>query len=182
MKRIIVGLVSTLASAAVVACGGGAKSVNHTSAVASTPAPTVKAMPPGHIPSPEQAREYYSFGHLASDVETQAVAPLVKRYYMAAAADDGQAACRLMYARWKKAVIEDVERGNNCAQAMTSFFKRHPGWPTTDLRAIEVTSLRIKGSQGIALLRSQAMRSGEIVLHREGRAWRIQDDLGKYLP
>lgn len=133
-----------------------------------------------------KTRSYLTFGQPASDVDTNAVAIVVKRYYAAVQANDGAKACAQIARTMARAIPEDVgplaQHHKSCAVVMSRFFKERSGRPTANVAAIEVTSVRIKGDQAIALLRSPAMHAGELTMRREGKVWKVSDLIGSVLP
>jgi hypothetical protein len=122
-----------------------------------------------------------TYGHEASAADRRTITALVKRYYKAAAEDDGATACSLIYSILAEAVPEDYGqppgppalRGKTCAVVMSKLFKRIPGQPSSVLSATEVTGVRVAGRRGFAQLHSSAMPTGEIAVERELGRWKI---------
>jgi hypothetical protein len=127
-----------------------------------------------------------SFGHAAGAADKQAVTALVKRYYAVAAAGDGATACSLIRLAAAKAVPQDYGqppgppalRGKTCAVVMSKLLRQRHRELAVDIATLEVTGVRVRGSQAIALLSSSAMPIGDIYLQREGGAWKINELLG----
>lgn len=125
-----------------------------------------------------------AFGHSAGSADRQAAARLIKRYYAVAANGDGKAACALMSRSFAASVPEDYGRppappylrGTTCEAVMSLLFAhiRH------ELQtAFVMTGLRVKGSQGVALLGSKTvMPASSIAIRREGGAWKIDALIG----
>lgn len=211
MKSLLTLFVIALSSFSVVACGRSSKDTSLASGVSpgvTTPGNVQPARTSASTTSTARSslshkgmdavgyniylktQRYLRFGHKADQADTRAVAVTVKRYYGAVATDDGARACSLIYSPMAKALPEvagealnqPTLRYKSCALAMSLLVRHRNEQPTADVKTIEVTSVRVKGAQGIALLRSRRMRAGEIVVHREGPEWKIQDTFGSVLP
>jgi len=180
MRQLLVLLAAALLGAGgVTACGGAGNTASTVATVRAT-----KAAPPG------QAYRYVNFGHEASRAQAQVIRALVKRYFAAVAANDGQRACALLYSPIARSVPEDdgksppappEQRGTTCAAVMSLMFKYRRGQPTADVTAIEVTHVRIEGSEAIALLHSKTLALGEISAFHNKGGWQIGQFLGSAL-
>lgn len=175
VKSVLMLSVCALSAIFGLGCGGSAKlTTPSTSASAAQPLP--------------QNDDYISiYGQAASGADRQAIIELVKRYYKAAAADDGRAACALLYPTLAKAVPEDygrppgppATRGKTCAIVLSKFFKRVPGQPVSSLATTKVTGVRVRGEHAFAQLSSTAIPTGEMSLLRQGRRWRVEALIGE---
>ncbi len=131
--------------------------------------------------SPEGANTIVDYGQPASAADEHAVAALVRRYYAAAAVDDGAKACALIYSIFKESIPEDYGqspgppglRGKTCATVMTKLFKQRHSRRVSDLAALRVTGVRVRGRKGFALLALSTPGKRYISLEREHGTWRI---------
>jgi hypothetical protein len=137
-----------------------------------------------------------NYGHAASAADRRAIAALVKRYYATGVAGDGAAACALIYSGLAKSpnLGEAAEaayppapgvpplRGESCARIMSLLFKEDHQRLAADIEGIEVTSVRVKGSRGLALLGFRTAPERQIPVRRERGTWKIEALLDKELP
>lgn len=130
---------------------------------------------------------FLHYGHPAGAADARAVAAVVKRYYAVAGAGNGTAACSLLSSGLSTSVPEDYGRGagpsylrggRTCPAVMTTLFHH---FHNQLAGPVEVTDVRVKGSQAHAMLGSPTMPAGMLVLAREGRAWRLEELLGRVL-
>lgn len=168
-------------------CGGTGKDASVMSIRSSTSPQTPTA--PAPVDS-AAAKAITRFGHDAAPGDKQAITALVKRYYAAAAADDGATACALIYSPLSESVAEDYGQapapaslaGKTCQVVMSKLFRQVPGQASAVLASTEVTGVRVKGMKGYALLRSKAIPEGDIPVERELGVWRIGTLIGEALP
>ena len=109
---------------------------------------------------------------------------LTKRYYAAAASDEGAIACTLIVSSLAKSVPEDYGRsgpfqGKTCPEVMAKVFKRVAGQPSGVLAATKVTGIRISGNRGFVQLSSSAMPTGEIYVLRKDGMWKVGALIGR---
>jgi hypothetical protein len=137
-----------------------------------------------------------NYGHAASAGDKRTIVALVKRYYAVAAADDGARACVLIYSSLAKGsnLGEAAEvayppapgvpplRGRSCAQIMSLLFKEDHQQLAADVATIEVTSVRVKGRYGLALLGFRTSPERQIPVRRERGVWKIDTLLDEELP
>jgi hypothetical protein len=181
MRQVVATGVAVALTVVAGACGGAGKgtSAASSSSTATTP----------HAASAE-ARRIVEYGHEASPADKQAITALVKRYYTAAAADDGATACSLIYSPLSESVAEDYGQapgpaylnGKTCAVVMAKLFRRLPGQSPSVLAATEVTGVRVNGRKGYALLHSAAIPEGDIPVTRELGTWRVGTLIGGAVP
>lgn len=122
------------------------------------------------------------FGRAASTTEDRMIRTVVRRYFVAAAATDGAKACRLIFSALAEA-IPDIDghsslspalHGNTCAVVMSKLFKQSRSTLADDLANLRVTSTRVEGDRGFALLNLGPSAPASVMrMHREGRAWKI---------
>jgi hypothetical protein len=197
VKPSLASLAIMLLSVGAAACGGANKATGSASQassnVATTAAQTTTASTsakPTATTAPrsggESSLDALNYGHEASEPDRRAITALVKRYYAAAAADDGATACSLIYSTFEEAIPEDYGqppgppnlRGKTCAVIMSKLFKQLPGEPPAVLAKTEVTGVSVRGRRGFARLHSSAMHTGSIAVERERQTWKIQALIG----
>lgn len=128
------------------------------------------------------------FGHPAGVADRQAIVRLLKRYYAAAAAQDGSAACALLYPVLAEAVPEDygqavsVHGRKTCATVLARVLAPHRRELAADAASLTVLKVRLDGARGWAMLRLAMPSERRLQLHREGGAWRVDELLDTKLP
>jgi hypothetical protein len=128
-----------------------------------------------------------TFGAKASAPEAQAIAAIVKRYYVAASVSDGGKACATILPGFAAAIPLDYGRDGSaylrgaktCQAVMTRLFKHlhhELSVPPT------VVAVRVSGERALALLGSRKMPASYIDLQRERGAWMIDELTGSRMP
>jgi hypothetical protein len=122
-----------------------------------------------------------AYGQAAGTSDKRALAALVERYYAAAAAGDGAAACSVIDPSFAKAIPEDygqapgpgyLRGAKTCPAVMTLLFKY---FHSQLGGAVEVTGVRVKGDQAFVLLGSTTRPASYLTLKRKGGgAWGIE--------
>jgi hypothetical protein len=128
-----------------------------------------------------------AFGRAASVTETRAVTAVVKRYYAAAAAEDGARACALVTSVYLIAIPEDYGRttgpsymrGKTCSIALSGLFKHEHKRLVT---GVKLTGARIAGNRAYVLVGSRTLPASYLTLEREASGWRVSGLLGVPLP
>jgi hypothetical protein len=136
-----------------------------------------------------------AYGHAADAADERAVAALVRRYMAAAAARDGAAACRLVYARVNKGskLLEAIPlpytpgpesplKGKTCPVVVSWLFREDRARLRSEIGSLRVTGLRVSGRHGLALLGFTPARERYIAVIREGRVWKVEGLLDSQLP
>lgn len=126
-------------------------------------------------------------GRAAGAAEAATLAGVAERYFAAAAARDGAAACALLIPSVASAVPEgygrppgpDYLRGGTCAAVMTRLFEHYHAKYAGAGRA---TSERLVGAQAFVFVGSRTMPALYLTLEREGQAWRVVGLVGTTLP
>jgi hypothetical protein len=136
------------------------------------------------VRSPQDDDHIAIYGHEAAGSQRQEILRLVTRYYKAAAADDGRAACKMIHRQLASSVVEDYgqtprNRGKTCAEVMNKIFRHVEGQPPSVLARTRVTGIRIRRKEGFAQLTSSSMRAGEIALVKDGMAWKVAVLIGR---
>jgi hypothetical protein len=119
------------------------------------------------------------YGHLASAADKRAVTALVKRYYAAAAAANGTRACPLIYGIVVETIPEEFAgdprlRGKTCATVMSKVFKQRHRQMAADNAILKVTRVGVEGDKGLVLIYLGIPPVSSVLVHREGRAWKMQ--------
>jgi hypothetical protein len=202
MKPLLALLATTLLGVGIGGCGGVNKSRSLPSRVPSTAAAGgaqtttapiadargTKAKGGAASESGEDASDIYTYKHSASPADRRAITALVKRYYVAAAADNGAEACGMMYSILAESIPETYGRppgppelrGKTCAVVMSKLFKHVAGQPPPVLAATKVTGMHLVGvRKGLVELHSTAMSIGEIEVERERGVWKIAGLIGR---
>ena len=193
MKPLPVLLTAVLLSLCVTACAGTSKHTGSTSRApenASTAGSTARTASTAQTGSHPQDDNHISiYGHQATEPDKRAITALVNRYYVAAAADDGAAACSLIYSTLAKSVPEDYGqppglptlRGKTCPVVMSKVFKHVPRQSTADFATTKVTGIRLNGEHGFVQLSSRTIPTGELFVEREGGSgsWKVGALIGK---
>jgi hypothetical protein len=142
----------------------------------------------GHYDLDDNPTLYY--GHLASPADASAITALVRRYYTLAAAGDGRAACPLIFSVLAESLPEQYAQpygtssgyGSTCASVMSQVFKREHRLYAERATTLEVTSVRVDGELGLALLRFKGTPDHHLRVRREGGRWTIRQLLDEGLP
>jgi hypothetical protein len=112
---------------------------------------------------------FASYGSEASGAVEKTVALAVKRYYAAAAAEDGARACQL--------VAFGLASGfghASCASGLSLLFRQHHAQLVAeDVATMVIISVHLKGDLGVAELGFRAMPRSEILIARERGAWKV---------
>jgi hypothetical protein len=137
------------------------------------------------------------YGHPAGRVTRRTIAKLVKRYYAAAASQNGAKACSLMHPRLRenlrlnRSVPEDqysfpvhvrLAPGERCAHAMSALFELHHQGLVRELPTLRVTAVRVDGPHGVAILAFTTAGRQWLPVARDGAVWKIHGLLGTLLP
>ncbi len=204
MKSLLLGVAITLLSVGLVGCGDAGKA-----AVSGKPsnADATRSVSPGgylrgdhdgdgNVSNDEDDDATRNFGDAAGAADTLEITALVKRYFAVAAAEEGAAACSLVDVHITKGVGlqkavppayvpapgSSVLRGKNCPQLVSLIFKLDHEEIAADALSLHVTSVRVAGLQGLALLGFKTTGESKLPLLRERGAWRIDALLYSELP
>lgn len=128
-----------------------------------------------------------NYGHPANPADRQAITTLVRRYYAAAVADDGAAACSMLTPTFVKAIPGDYGRypgppylrGKTCATVMTKMMRHSQAQASNDFA---VTAVRSHENVAYALIGSTVLPASFLQLERVGGSWRVSSLLGSALP
>jgi hypothetical protein len=170
-------------------CGGASKETH--SATSSTSSQSYLRND-GDIPGDDRAGrsdDYLvrGYGQAAGETETKELESLVKRYYVAAAAEDGAAVCVLLDPRLReglnlvKAIPHEdapppgstIFSGKDCAQVASLLFKLNHQQLVEKAGTFVVTGVRVSNFHGLVLLGFKAMPERLMPVAREQGAWKI---------
>ena len=128
-----------------------------------------------------------SYGPRASSAEARAIAALVKSYYAVSAAGDAAHACLLLTSTLAEGLATDPGQPGGgrqgCAGPMSALLRQqHSRFVAEGLSTMVIVAVHVKGDFGLAVLGFRATPESQIVLQREGGAWKIGALFGSYMP
>ena len=175
IRSTIVLLASALLALGAGACGGSSHGDNASSASETGTHGTAASNPSG------AGTAIASYGQAASAADAGAIAGLVRRYYAAAAAENGALVCSLTYYIEVETLPEQyggppgprwLHGADTCPTLLTRVFKHFH----SELRGpVEVMAVRVKGQRAEALVGFPGLRlpEGVVKIRREGDAWKV---------
>jgi hypothetical protein len=123
------------------------------------------------------------FGHAASAADARTIAELVKRYYAAAAAEDGAVACSMILSSVAKSLPGNLGiaqppgppayPGKTCGLVLSKVFKLNHLHLAAYHAHIEVTGVRVEHDRALAVLGFKTLPGRDITLEREHGGWRL---------
>jgi hypothetical protein len=208
MKGPLALLSVGLLSACIAACGSASKETSsHTSSSAHTDTTTGSAsLAPAPVQSAVDADKdndlsapyddksndsLLSSGHRAGPSEARAITALLKRYYAAAAAENGLRACAMLYSTLAEAVAEDYGqsppgppymKGTTCPAVLRMAFGHFHPQIALELPKLEVAHVRLVEGHGLVVLRFGALPERQIAVRRERHTWKLATLLDSELP
>lgn len=130
-------------------------------------------------------------GRPASAGEQHEIEALVKRYYAAAASENGAKACEMLYSTYAESVPEDYgtsppgpayARGSTCAAVLTHVFSHKHDEVASKLHVLHVARVRVLHRLGLAVLSFKGIPPSEMGVAREGKRWKVETLLDVKLP
>lgn len=213
MKSLLALLAIGLLGLCLASCGGTSKDASSTSQTSTSAAPktvsidtTPTKAPPAPILTKADADKdndigapqddtnnsrTLDFGQEANASDTRAITALIKRYYVAAEAEDGATACSMLYSTLEEAVPEDYGqsppsepylRGTTCQAVLTLLFKHNHPQLALELPKLKVARVRLIEHHGIVILNFGTMPEREIGVSREGHTWKMAQLLDGEVP
>jgi hypothetical protein len=180
---------AAILAAGLLACGGAHRAATAPGAAAHPALPAIVTSEDEDFDSDrykdEPDNESEPVGHPAGAADARAVAAVVKRYFAAAAREQGAAACALLYSVFEELVAQTYGgvggapelSGNSCAEVATKLFRQQH----RQLRAatsVKVAAVRISFNRGIAQFGFGAGRPTlYTMLHRERARWKMDEML-----
>ena len=130
----------------------------------------------------------FAYGHAPSVATKRAISQVAKRYYAAAAAENGVVACSMLLPVLARSVPEDdggfagpiYLRGGKTCQAVLSMLFRH--FHRQLAETITVVRVRVEGSDARVIFSSRTMPASSIALVRADGSWRVPTLIGQPLP
>lgn len=136
----------------------------------------------GHAAYDSDDQSIADFGHSANASQSAQIGALVRRYYAVATAENGNAACSMLYSTYAEAIPEDYgtsppgpsyASGSTCPVVMSEIFTHFHDRLTARLAKLHISRVRVREHQGVVILSFGSMPVSEIRVSREGRIWRI---------
>lgn len=139
---------------------------------------------PGTGPSTDDQETLVAYGHPAKPADRQAITTVVRAYYAAALAADGSKGCSLLQSGLASDVAEEQGRpGATCATALSALFEQeHQHLAGEEVATMAITGVYAQGNAGSVTLGFHSAPEAEIVLAREGRAWKVDALFDSELP
>jgi hypothetical protein len=132
------------------------------------------------------------FGHPARAADRQAIARLIRRYYAAALAADGGAACSMLYITLAESVVEDyghgsagppyLRQGRTCPAVMELLFKHYRPQIAMKQPLLEVSRVQLARRNGLVILSFGKTPEREISVRAQGSAWKLDSLIDGELP
>lgn len=131
-----------------------------------------------------------AFGHAASPADRRTIAALVKRYYRAAAAQEGARGCAMLEANISKSLPEVLGggagppylSGKTCAVVLTKVFRQNHRQMVIFAATLQVSSVRLGGDEGFVVLAFKRLPGREFRLFLEHGVWKMGALLDGELP
>lgn len=198
MRPLLALLASAALALAASACGGAARET-HSNSSGSGYAPHAPATAPARSAPPGSYLKWdgdkpddsggrrgnddppflKAYGTPATSADRRAVSALVKRYYLAAAAEDGATACSLLTSALANSVAGGVDRSassavGGCGPSMSLLLRQqHRSLTAREPATMVVIGVYLKGDLGLALLGFRRIPESTILVEREARVWKI---------
>jgi len=116
----------------------------------------------------------------ASGADRKAIVSLIRRYYGAAAAGNGAAACSMLDPLVAEGYVEEhrgkgpiVLQGEDCTQVMSKLFEQSHRGLVEDVAAFRVTVVQRRGNRALALLDFSPTRLLQVMVRRSEGVWRM---------
>ena len=120
-----------------------------------------------------------SYGQATGASDAQAIATLVKRYYAAAAAENGTLGCSLTYYIEVETLPEHyggppgprwLHGASSCRAVLSRVFKHFHRQLTGP---VDMKAVRVKGNRAEALVGFPGLPDGVVKVRREGAIWKV---------
>jgi|HubBroStandDraft_3_1064219.scaffolds.fasta_scaffold144276_2 hypothetical protein len=136
----------------------------------------------------DDSRLLSEYGSPAGKAEKQAITAVVKRYFAAAAAGDGATACSLLTPSFVAGVVENAgtsaqDATAGCASSVSRLLAgQHEQLAEDEVATMVVIDVRIKHDFALAVLGFKNAPEAEILLQRDGHAWKLAALFDSELP
>lgn len=141
-------------------------------------------------------RPLRQFGHAATTAEDRTIEVLVKRYYTAAAAGNGPAACSMIYSGFTRGlgIAKAIPSGytpapgstvlseKSCGQVAALLFKLDHQQLAEDMSGMRVAEFRVSSNSGLLLLGFKTSPERWLPVRRESGTWKIAAFLDSEVP
>jgi hypothetical protein len=180
MKRFVVLLSLVLLAAGIPGCGESGVPGDRANS-AHVNVATIDDDTPSDSHHDKDDNPIDDFGKPAVRLVQEAVTLSVKRYYAAAAAEDGYKGCTMLFSLLAESVVPDFGeesgtsalRGKTCGAVLSKIFKQGHRKFVAENATLRVIGVRVMGKRGYALLKTGTYQSGSILLRRERTVWKI---------
>jgi hypothetical protein len=131
--------------------------------------------------------EVLEYGHTANATDRRVSVTLVKRYYAAAAAEDGAKGCSMLAPFIAESIVEndgqaEELRGRSCATVMHKLFKLHHRRLAEKNATLKILDVRVDGNKALAILEFPFIPEvRKLVERRVGSTWRLLEPLDSIL-
>lgn len=131
--------------------------------------------------------EITSYGHAATGAQASALDAFAKRYFAAAAADDGATTCAMIKPSFANSVAltygsgpaPAYMRGSTCSAVMAGLFQHIHSQVAAP---ITVSAIRVQGHTAKVVVGSPAIPVSFLPMEREGSTWKLVGLIGTPLP
>jgi hypothetical protein len=196
MRSLLAFLAAALLGAGVSACGGSSADTRSTATIPPAPLETKvdgdKDNDVGAAYDETINEGIFEFDKTSpSPSDTQAITALIKRYYALGAAEDGTAACAMLYPTLAEIVPEDYGkgagppymRGTSCPEVLTLMFKHFHAQLVAEAPKLQVRRIGLNGHHGAVLLNfGRALSERETLVFHQGNTWKMDSLLDGELP
>jgi hypothetical protein len=120
-----------------------------------------------------------NWGHPASAADERQSASLIRRYFAAAANEDGALGCRLLVPFIAESVAEQdghspALRGRTCPTVLTKLFSHYHRLLAEKSASLKVVSVRVEGDKAMAVLDFRSIPVVRLMSERRiGRRWKL---------
>jgi hypothetical protein len=191
MRPLLTLLACALLGGAASACGGSSQSsITRSTSDAAAAHTSAK---PGVSTPPRKDRDedldnndddYYvlGFGHAAGAADNRAIATMLRRYFAAAAAEDGAKACSLLTPFVAEAIVEQNRHtpleGKTCTIVMSKLFKVNHRELLGKSANLKVMRIGVEGNRSrVALQFPEIPVIRQITMRRQDNRWTVLDQL-----
>jgi hypothetical protein len=151
---------------------------------------------PGSEPRDGDDRSIRDYGRVGSAAERASIADVLRRYYAAASAGWGAAACRLMApslandsrlarllpSAYRPSARSSVFQGKDCAGVESLLFDINRDQARVESATLRVTEVRILGAHALAVMRFKTIGERQTDLARTDRGWMLDALVDSPLP
>jgi hypothetical protein len=124
------------------------------------------------------------YGHAASSVDKRTASAFAKRFFAAAAVEDGASACALLVPSLAQGLADESGknssglpylRGATCPAVMSKLFKHFHRQFVTEAAGLEVTGVRVASNTAFVLFAFKGLHERRYMgIERSGRTWKLE--------